>query len=333
MSKKAILISILVGGGLLLGSCTVEDVVGAAGRDNSGISVDDEVVMGLKTALQVGIDSSSTVASQVNGYLTHKVIKILLPTEAARALQAAQDVAAQIQPFAAELQVIQNVVPFTPGLSGGAKNSFASNLNTSLSLAAEINGLATLSDSLIFYMNRAAERAAPRSVPIFKNAITGMSITDGLAVLNSSDSTAATLYLGDKTETLLVQAYAPIVDSTLALLPLTQYWGRFRDNYNEVLSKYDELLAFQQSWNGNAVVASVPSLQVDKLKDLGYKPITTASLGAYTTGKALDGLFYLVGEEEKGLRRDPLGYVRNLAANVSDLLTDVFGKIMKMGTK
>jgi len=333
MANKTILTSLLAGSALLLGSCTMEDVVGSAGSDKYGVSVEDEVVMGLRTALQVGIDSSSMAASKVNGYLAHKVIKILLPEEAAQALQAAQDVAAQGKPYTSQLELIQTAVDFTPGLSGATRSSFGDNLNASSSLAAEINGLATLSDSLILYMNRAAEYAAPRSVPIFKNAITGMSITDGLSLLNSSDSTAATLYLNDKTSQPLITAYAPIVDSTLALVPLTQYWGRFRETYNEVLTKYADLLAFQQSWNGNAIVASVPALQVNKLKTLSYKPIVTASLGAYTTGRALDGLFYLVGEEEKGIRRDPFGYIQNLSASISDLLGEVFGKIMQMGTR
>jgi len=43
-----------------------------------------------------------------------------------------------------------------------------------------------------------------------------------------------------------------------------------------------------------------------------------ANLNGYVTGKALDGLFLVIGEEEKKLHKDPLG-------TAGDLLKKVFG--------
>jgi len=134
-----------------------------------------------------------------------------------------------VKPFKDELTLMQSAVNLTSGRS----EDFLPEQSVRLHHAPGRHRWAGhRRDSSVFYMNRAAEYAAPRSVPIFKNAITGMTITDGLALLNSSDSIAATAYLDARNLHPLSAAYTPIVDSTLALVPLTQYWGRFRTTYN-----------------------------------------------------------------------------------------------------
>jgi hypothetical protein len=320
--KYASLVSVL-GAALMLGSCEIPGGV----LDASDDPLDQKVVRGLKTALEVGIDSSAGYASRVNGYLAHKVIKILLPEDAAKALATAEELSAYVKPFKSELQTLQTAVNLTLGASD--RNSFASNLSASGSLLTQVADLEGVGDSVIKYMNRAAEMAAPRSVPIFKSAITGMTIGDGLSLLNSADSTAATAYLDGKTFDPLSDAYSPMVDSTLTKVPLTQYWGDFRSTYNSVLANYQKLLKFQADWNANAFVKA-GGFEVDKLKPVANQPIQTESLGKWTTDKALFGLFYLVGEEEKDIRRDPFGYVKNLASGAADILKEVFGEIMKM---
>ncbi len=312
-------------GGLAFSSCTIDDVLAPVG--SGGGSLDEKVVLGLRTALSVGIDTSAAFASQVNGYLAHEAIRILLPAEAAQAIKAAEEVAGYVNPFAHELQAIKAIAAATPGVEQG---SFTANLGRSAGILGEVAAMGSIGDSLVKYMNRAAEYAAPRSVPIFKSAIGSMTINDGLSLLNSADSTAATLYLSGKTFNPLDAAYTPIVDSTLALVPLTKYWSDFRSTYNTLLVDYQALVDFQVSWNANVVVSRVPTLQVDALKRVSYKPIETESLGAWTTEKALTGLFFLVGEQERSIRRDPIGYVKELAADLSNILTEVFGKIMDM---
>ncbi len=330
MLKQRTIAPFLIGATLMLGACNLDDVLGSSDHGTPGMTLDEKVVLGLKTALEVGIDSGAATASKLNGYLAHKVIKILLPSEAEQALQAAEDVAALVKPFSSQLQDMQSLVTLTVGLSGSDKSSFASNLSASSSLLKDIAGLGGISDSVVKYMNRAAEYAAPRSGPIFKDAILAMSIADGMVLLNSSDSTAATGFLKEKTFSPLLTAYTPIVDSTLALVPVTKYWGDFRTAYNTILANYNDMLAFQNRWNGNAVVSNISALQVNKLKSVSYEPISTESLGEWTTDKALFGLFFLVGDEEKKIRRDPFAYIQGLTSDISNLLREVFGGIMKM---
>jgi hypothetical protein len=326
MKKKTVKSASLaaaLGTALFLSSCDLDGLL----LHDGDLKLDEKVVMGLKTTLQVGIDSSSTVASKVNGYLANQAIRILLPEEAEQALATAEEVGELVKPFKAELSAMQSLVDLT---FGADKNAFTSNLSASGTLLTQVTQLEGVGDSVIKYMNRAAEMAAPRSVPIFKGAITDMTINDGLSLLNSSDSTAATLYLNGKTFRGLSTAYTPLVDSTLDLVPLTRFWGDFRNGYNSVLANYQKLLAFQASWNGNAAVKVLPGLQINGLKPVANRPITTESLGQWTTEHALVGLFHLVGEEEKDIRRDPIGYVKGLAADASELLKEVFGDIMEM---
>lgn len=312
---------------VLLASCNVDDVL-LDGGGGPG-TTEDQIVNGLRTALSVGIDSSAAFAGQVDGYLAHAAIRILLPDEASQALASARTIGGYAAPFARQLQGIQTAA----SLAGLDQGAFADNLARASALAGTASSLETLGDSLVKYMNRAAEKAAPRSVPVFKSAITSLTISDGLSLLDSPDSTAATAYLRGQTFASLTTAYAPLVDSTLALVPLTKYWGDFRSAYNALLGDYRTLIAFQASWNRNAAAAGLTSLEVDALRPVDNKPIATESLGAWTTEKALTGLFWLVGEQEKDVRRDPIGYVKNLAFEVADLLKQVFGDIMQMGTK
>lgn len=316
---------VLVLSASLLASCDLNGVL----LTGNGGSTQDMVVNGLRTALSVGIDSSAAFAGQVDGYLAHASIKILLPDEAAQALASAQAIGGYAGPFARQLQGIQTAA----SLAGLDQGSLADNLARATAMAGEAASLRTLGDSLVKYMNRAAEKAAPRSVPIFKSAITGLTISDGLSLLDSPDSTAATAYLNGHTFGPLTTAYAPLVDSTLALVPLTEYWGDFRSAYNTLLEDYQTLLAFQTSWNKDAAATGFTSLEIDALKPVDNRPIRTESLGAWTTEKALTGLFWLVGEQEKDIRRDPFGYVKNLAADAADLLKQVFGEIMQMGSR
>jgi len=139
-------------------------------------------------------------------------------------------------------------------------------------------------DKLVLSMNRAAERAAPTAKKFFWDAIGEMTIDDAQRILNGT-STAATDYFKSKTSTSLRIAFRPIVEKAM----------------NEVgtVRQYNELL-------GQA--KAIPFLKTEEYE-----------LDRYVVGKALDGLYYVVGEEERKIRRDP-------SARVTDLLKEVFGK-------
>jgi hypothetical protein len=137
-------------------------------------------------------------------------------------------------------------------------------------------------------LNRAAEEACKEALPIFKNAITGMSIQDGFAILNGGDG-AATKYLKDQTTESLKQAFAPKVASAISKVKLTEYW-------NPLINKYNTAMTLTGG---------------DKINP---------DLELFVTERAIDGLFIMVEKEENKIRLDPI-------ARVSELLNKVFGSL------
>lgn len=165
-------------------------------------------------------------------------------------------------------------------------------------------------EEAIMALNRAAEDAASEAGPIFKNAIVGMSITDGLSILrgnnpaasqasSSFDSTAATAYLKSTTFIDLRNAFSPKINTSLD----KKLMGNFSAN---------------QIWNGltgsyNTVAKNSFGL---------VKPVTTINLSDYVTENALDGIFYKVALEEIKIRRDPWKWAQT---SVGNILQKVFG--------
>jgi RNA binding exosome subunit len=139
-------------------------------------------------------------------------------------------------------------------------------------------------DDFVFSMNRAAEKAAPQAASIFVEAIKGMTIEDAKKILNGGD-TAATEFFKSKTHDKIYSAFKPIISSSMDEVGVTH-------SYKEMMGKYE----------------SLPFMSKESV-DLDH----------YVTNKAMDGLFYMVGEEEKKIRTDP-------AARITDLLKTVFGK-------
>ncbi len=139
-------------------------------------------------------------------------------------------------------------------------------------------------DQFVVALNRSAEDAAKKAKPVFFKAITQMTIQDAVSILRGSDN-AATEYLRRTTGQQLVAEFTPIIDSTLQKNNATRYYNTLAGTYNE--------FAF------------------------GQQPVN-ANLTQYATGKAVDGLFLLVAQEEKRIRENPV-------ARVTDILKRVFG--------
>lgn len=137
-------------------------------------------------------------------------------------------------------------------------------------------------------LNRAAEEATKEALPIFKEAIMNMSISDGFTILNGGDG-AATKYLRDNTTIKLVEAFRPKVEAAISKVKLTDYWNPIITRYNSVMT-----LTGGQKVNPD--------------------------LNAYVTGRAVIGLFQMVEIEENKIRKDP-------AARVTELLSKVFGSV------
>ena len=138
-------------------------------------------------------------------------------------------------------------------------------------------------DEFVLSMNRAAEMAAPQAKSIFVESIREMTFEDAKKILNGGD-TAATDFFKARTSDRLYEAFKPIISSSMNDVGATR-------KYKEMMGQYTAL------------------------------PFTSAEsvdLDHHVTNKSLDGLFYMVGEEEKKIRTDP-------AARVTDLLKTVFG--------
>ncbi len=143
-------------------------------------------------------------------------------------------------------------------------------------------GFGKLVDNAELSMNRAAEDASKAAAPIFLDAIKNMTVTDALNILKGSD-TAATGYLRKTTSPELTTAFRPVIETSLEKTDANKYWKDVFTTYNKFSSK----------------------------------PVDT-DINSYVTGKALDGLFYYVAQEEVNIRKDP-------AARVTDVLKNVFG--------
>jgi hypothetical protein len=139
-------------------------------------------------------------------------------------------------------------------------------------------------DGFILSMNRAAESAAPAARKIFGDAILAMSFDDARKILSGGD-TAATEYFKSKTTEQLTAAFRPVVEKTM--------------DENGVTQQYKALAGQAQ----NIPFMKSPDLDITQ----------------YVISKALDGLFYTLGQEERKIRKDP-------AAQTTSLLKEVFGK-------
>lgn len=153
-------------------------------------------------------------------------------------------------------------------------------------------GLQSQIDDLVLKMNRGAEKAAKKASPIFVNAITTMTVTDGLSILKGTDS-AATAYLRAKTYTQLTSAFAPEINSAMDEVGAATLW-------NTVFSTYNN---YANTFAGQLV---------------GLSPVNS-NLGEYATGKALNGLFVKVADEEKLIRND-------VSKRSTELLRKVFAE-------
>ena len=146
-------------------------------------------------------------------------------------------------------------------------------------------GMKREADELILAMNRAAEAAVPEARQLLMDAVRKMSIQDAKGILTGSD-TAATDYFKRATRPQLTQRFLPIVKNATDRVGLAQ-------QYNSLAEQ------------GAA---------------LGLVKEEEANIERYVTQKALDGLYYMIGEQEKAFRRDPVGAT-------SSIVRKVFGAI------
>jgi len=140
-------------------------------------------------------------------------------------------------------------------------------------------------DDLHVGINRAAEQAVSAARPLLVNAVRGMSVQDAKAILTGGDD-SVTRFFESHTRSGLQERFQPIVAG------VTQKIG--------IARRYDRL--------------------VDRVGSLGLVQASDAKIEPYATSKALDGLFVVIGDEEKKIRSDPIG-------TGSAILKKVFGAL------
>ena len=139
-------------------------------------------------------------------------------------------------------------------------------------------------DEFVLSMNRAAEAAAPSAKKIFIDAILSMSFDDARKIFSAGD-TAATDYFKRRTTDQLTTAFRPLVQRTM--------------DQNSVTQQYNQLVCLAQT--------------------IPFMKSQSVNITDYAVSQALNGLFYMLGQEERKIRKDP-------AARTTDLLKQAFGK-------
>jgi hypothetical protein len=174
----------------------------------------------------------------------------------------------------------------------GAPNGFLNNAKVKIPLppalqriesALRFAGMRKQADDLVVAMNRAAEAAVPEAKTLLVESVKKMSVQDAKGILTGGD-TAATEYFRKTTQTQLTQRFLPIV------------------------KKATDQVGLAEQYNSLAGQAS----------QLGLLKQDQATIESYVTQKALDGLYLVIGEQERAFRQNPVGAT-------SDIVKRVFG--------
>jgi hypothetical protein len=172
----------------------------------------------------------------------------------------------------------------------GAKDGFLNDPKVAIQLpeplekaerALTMIGMGGQGEVLRVTMNHAAENAVAQAKPVFRQALQHMTLADAKAILTGGDD-AGTQYFRRTTTAQLTAKFKPIVAAQTAKLGLVR-------QYNE--------------YAGKAAQVGLVSAQMANLND-------------YVTAKALDGLFSRMADEERAIRKDPLGQANALVKKV-----------------
>jgi Protein of unknown function (DUF4197) len=178
----------------------------------------------------------------------------------------------------------------------GTANGFLGNPKVKIPLPASLQkaerlmrmvGMGGQADELVTSMNRAAEMAVTEAKPLLVDAVKHMSVQDAKGILTGGDD-AATQYFRRSTSAALTQKFLPIVKEMTARVNLAKLYNQY--------------------------AGQAASFGVIDAKD--------ANLDNYVTQKALDGLFLVIAEQERAIRKDPVG-------SASKMVQKVFGAIGK----
>jgi hypothetical protein len=176
----------------------------------------------------------------------------------------------------------------------GAADGFLGNAKVKIPLPDSIKrvesglrmvGMGKQADELVVSMNRAAEMAVKEATPILVDSVKKMSVQDAKGVLTGGDD-AATQYFRRTTSGELTQRFLPIVKKMTSKVQLAEQY--------------------------NSLAGQAASFGLVKQED--------ANIDNYVTRKALDGLYLVIAEQERAIRKDPVGAATGMAQKVFGLL-------------
>ena len=176
----------------------------------------------------------------------------------------------------------------------GAANGFFGNPQVKIPLppalkkaesALRLAGMKKQADDLVLSMNRAAEAAVPEAKQLIADSVSKMTLQDAKGILTGGQ-TSVTDYFKRTTSAQLTQRFLPIVKGATDKVGLAQQY--------------------------NSLAGQGAQLGLIKKDD--------AKIENYVTNKALDGLYFMIGEQEKALRANPMGAT-------SDIVKKVFGAL------
>ena len=146
-------------------------------------------------------------------------------------------------------------------------------------------GMGKQADELVLKMNRAAEAAVPEAKTLLLNSLKQMSLTDAKSILTGGDD-AATQYFKRTTSTEMGTKFLPVVTKATEDVQLAKQYNKFAEMGNK----------------------------------FGLVKKENANLEQYVTQKTLDGVYLMIAQEEKAIRKDPVG-------QASSLIKKVFGAL------
>jgi hypothetical protein len=298
MIKKVFLFCIL---SLLpsLYSCDFLNELNDSFNSSDSTLTESDMVAGLKEALVVG---SKTAAHTLND--TTGQIRIALPSDAEKAFTTVNRLA---------------------NTSAGKTLLEVAGVDLPQYKTAMIRGL-----------NRGAEHAAGLSVDVFKTAITNLTFGSASQILFGIDSLGATHYLDTTTSDVLTSGFKPIISSSFNAVKVqafgndytvTGIWSEFAVRYNKVAGAFHTLKTTASS--GNIVAAASASLSLKALSDAGVPSVDSLNTDIvnFATGKALDGLFFMVGKQELKIRRDPTAALEKITDFITKTASELIRKV------
>ncbi len=201
-------------------------------------------------------------------------------------------------------EALQNGITFAVN-ELGKQNGYLNNPNVKIPLPQNLQRVESIirkaggdkiADDLILSMNSAASEAAPKTAEIFMNSISKMSLSDANAILNSGEH-GATEYFKKTTTTDLTATIKPIIQKSIQNNSVAQYYDGANNLYKSTL--------------GNSSIGALAS-------SFGLGA-SEENLDDFITTKAIDGLFFMIGEKEAAIRANPI-------EQTSTILKQVFGK-------